>query len=94
MTHHRSTQVTVSNEPANSNFEAGTALENLRAEMVDIEALARAAEAAADALPAPATDRQGLLFGRIRRWRRRPRSRLAPRFALRTRRSRRNAAGH
>ena len=62
---HRSTQVRVSNEPQNSNFEAGTALENLRAEMIDIEALARAAEAAADALPTPTTDRQRLLFGRI-----------------------------
>jgi hypothetical protein len=62
---HRSTQVRVSNVPQNSNFEAGTALENLRAEMIDIEALARAAEAAADALPTPTTDRQRLLFGRI-----------------------------
>ncbi|HEX8112243.1 MAG TPA: hypothetical protein VF516_31130 [Kofleriaceae bacterium] len=62
---HRSTQVRVSNDPQNSNFEAGTALENLRAEMIDIEALARAAEAAADALPSPANDRQRLLFGRI-----------------------------
>lgn len=35
------------------------------AEVVDIEALARAAEAAADALPAPTSDRQRLLFGRI-----------------------------
>jgi hypothetical protein len=33
--------------------------------MVDIEALARSAEAAADALPSPANDRQRLLFGRI-----------------------------
>lgn len=49
MHRHRSTQPRVSNEPQNSNFEAGTALENLRAEVVDIEALARAAEAAADA---------------------------------------------
>jgi hypothetical protein len=62
---HRSTQTRVSNEPANSNFDAGTALENLRAEVVDIEALARAAEAAADALPAPTSDRQRLRFGRI-----------------------------
>jgi hypothetical protein len=62
---HRSTQVRVSNEPRNSNFEAGTALENLRAEIIDIEALARAAEAAADALPSPANDRQRLLFVRI-----------------------------
>jgi cystathionine beta-lyase/cystathionine gamma-synthase len=62
---HRSTQVRVSNDPQNSNFEAGTALENLRVEIVDIEALARAAEAAADALPAPTTDRQRLVFGRI-----------------------------
>jgi hypothetical protein len=66
---HRSTQPRVSNEPQNSNlngnFEAGTALENLRAEVVDIEALARAAEAAAEALPAPTTDRQRVVFGRI-----------------------------
>jgi hypothetical protein len=62
---HRSTQIRVSNEPQNSNFEAGTALENLRAEVVGIEALARAAEAAADALPAPTTDRQRVVFGRI-----------------------------
>jgi hypothetical protein len=62
---HRSTQVRVSNEPQNSNFEAGTALENLRAEVVEVEALARAAEAAADTLPAPTTDRQRLVFGRI-----------------------------
>ncbi|HEX3761050.1 MAG TPA: hypothetical protein VHW23_20285 [Kofleriaceae bacterium] len=33
--------------------------------MIDIEALARAAEAAADALPSPANDRRRLLFGRI-----------------------------
>jgi hypothetical protein len=65
MKNHRSTQDRVSNEPQNSNFEAGTALENLRAEMIDIEALARAAEAAADALPAPTTDHQRLVFGRI-----------------------------
>jgi hypothetical protein len=65
MSKHRSTPVRVSNEPQNSNFEAGTALENLRAEMMDVEALARAAEAAADALPAPTTARQRLVFGRI-----------------------------
>ena len=65
MKDHRSTQVRVSNEARNSNFEAGTALENLRAEMIDVEALARAAEAAADALPAPATDHQRRVFGRI-----------------------------
>ena len=51
MHRHRSTQPRISNEPQNSNFEASTALENLRAEVVDIEALARAAEAAADSLP-------------------------------------------
>lgn len=33
--------------------------------MVDIEALSRAAEAAADALPAPVTTRQRVFFGRI-----------------------------
>ncbi len=65
MSKHRSTQPRVSNEPQNSNFEAGTALENLRAEVIDIEALARAAEAAADALPTPTSDRQRLLYGRI-----------------------------
>ena len=55
----------VSNDPQLSNFERGTALENLRAEIIDIEALARAAEAAADGLPAPTADRQRLAFGRI-----------------------------
>jgi hypothetical protein len=50
---HRSTHVRVSNQPENSNFDAGTALENLRAEMIEIEALARAAEAASDALRCP-----------------------------------------
>ena len=65
MKDHRSTQPTVSNATPDSNFEAGTALENLRAEMIDIEALARAAEAAADALPTPTSDRQRLVFGRI-----------------------------
>jgi len=64
MKQHRSTQPTVSNAAPTSNFEPGTALENLRAEMIDIEALARAAEAAADALPSPASDRQRLVFGR------------------------------
>jgi hypothetical protein len=65
MSSHRSTQVTVPNEPENRNFEAGTALENLRAEVVQIEALIRATEAAADNLPAPTTDRQRLAFGRV-----------------------------
>src|ERR1700759_439105 len=65
MRNHRSPQPRVSNEPQNSNFEAGTALENLRAEFIDVEALARAAEAAAEALPTPTTDRQRLVFGRI-----------------------------
>jgi hypothetical protein len=69
MSKHRSTQPRVSNETQNSNldnnFEAGTALENLRAEVVDIEALARATEAAAEGLPAPTTDRQRVVFGRI-----------------------------
>jgi hypothetical protein len=65
MNTHRSTQDKVSHDPQNRNFEAGTALENLRAEVADTEALARAVEAAADALPAPATDRQRLVFGRI-----------------------------
>jgi hypothetical protein len=65
MPNHRSTQPRVTNEIPNRNFEAGTALENLRAEVIEIEALARAAEAAADALPAPTTDRQRLVYGRI-----------------------------
>jgi hypothetical protein len=65
MQSHRSTQTRVSNESHRSNFDAGTALENLRAEVVDIEALARAAEAAADALQTPTSDRQRLRFGRI-----------------------------
>jgi hypothetical protein len=65
MRQHHSTQPKVSNETQNSNFDPGTALENLRAEMIDVEALARAAEAAADALPAPTTDRQRVVFGRI-----------------------------
>ena len=56
---------TVSNRLQISNFDPGTTLENLRADVVDIEALARAAEAAADALPAPANDHQRILFGRI-----------------------------
>jgi hypothetical protein len=65
MSKHRSTQPRVSNQAQNSNFEAGTALEHLRAEFIDLEALTRAAEAAADGLPAPTTDHQRLLFGRI-----------------------------
>jgi hypothetical protein len=65
MTNHRSPQHKVSKEAQNSNSDAGTALENLRAEVIDIEALARAAEAAAEALPAPTTDRQRVVFGRI-----------------------------
>jgi len=65
MSNHRSTHAKVTNESVPSNFDPATALENLRAEVVDIEALARAAEAAADALPAPATARQRVLFGRI-----------------------------
>ena len=65
MQRHHSTQSKVSKDAENSNFDAGTALENLRAEVVDIEALARAAEAAAEALPAPKTDRQRVVYGRI-----------------------------
>ena len=49
MTKHRSTQAKVSKDAENDNFDAGTALENLRAEVVDIAALARAAEAASEA---------------------------------------------
>jgi hypothetical protein len=65
MKDHRSTHAKVTKAPENSNFEAGTALENLRAEIIDIEALIHAAEAAADTLPSPATDRQRVVFGRI-----------------------------
>jgi hypothetical protein len=64
MKRHRSTHPTIPNPAQNGNFDPGTALENLRAELIDVEALARAAEAAADALPAPANDRQRLLIGR------------------------------
>jgi hypothetical protein len=65
MSKHHSPQITVQNQAENGNFDAATALENLRAEVVQIEALARAAEAAADNLPAPTTDIQRLTFGRI-----------------------------
>ena len=65
MKSHRSTQHRVSNQAPHSNFEAGTALENLRVEVMEIEALARAVEAAADTLPTPTTDLQRLVFGRI-----------------------------
>ena len=58
-------RTTPPNDATDSNFEAGTALENLRAEMIDIEALARASESAAEALAFPTSDRQRLLFGRI-----------------------------
>jgi hypothetical protein len=62
---HRSTQSKASGDAENSNFDAGTALENLRAEVIDVEALARAAEAAAEALPLPTNDRQRVVFRRI-----------------------------
>ena len=62
---HRSTQIRVAKGASNSNFDAGTALEYLRTDVVDIEALARAAEAAADALPEPTNDWQRVVFGRI-----------------------------
>ena len=65
MPKHRSTQTRIAKEAENDNFDPGTALENLRAEVIDIEALARAAEAAAEALPMPTTDRQRVVFGRI-----------------------------
>ena len=65
MANHRSTQPKVSKAAEDINFDPGTALENLRAEVIDIEALARAAEAAAEALPMPANDRQRVVFGRI-----------------------------
>ena len=65
MEERRSTQSRISQDAEIINFDAGTALENLRAEVIDIEALARAAEAAAEALPAPANDRQRVVFGRI-----------------------------
>lgn len=62
---HCSTQAQVSKDAENDNFDAGTALENLRAEVVDIEALVRATDAAAEALPAPTTDHRRVVFGRI-----------------------------
>lgn len=65
MSKHHSTQVRVSNEAKISNFDAGTALENVRAEMIEVEALTRAAEEAADDLPAATTAHQRLVFGRI-----------------------------
>jgi cystathionine beta-lyase/cystathionine gamma-synthase len=65
MSTHRNPRPSVTNDPQNSNFDAGTALEHLRAEFIDIEALTRAAEAAADSLPAPSNARQRLVFGRI-----------------------------
>jgi hypothetical protein len=65
MRKHRSTQNRVSNTTEISNFDAGTALENLRAEVIEIEALARAAEEAADELPAATTAQQRLVFGRV-----------------------------
>jgi hypothetical protein len=65
MKEHRSTETRVSNTTEISNFDAGTALENLRAEVIEIEALARAAEEAADELPAATTAHQRLAFGRI-----------------------------
>ena len=65
MKNHRSTQARVSKEAEDSNLDAGTALENLRAEVVDIEALVRTAEAASEVLPAPTTDHQRVVFGRI-----------------------------
>jgi hypothetical protein len=71
MSKHHSTQDRVSKEAEVSNarnahkFDAGTALENLRAEMIEVEALARAAEEAADELPAATTAQQRLVFGRI-----------------------------
>jgi hypothetical protein len=65
MRKHHSTQVKVSNKGKISNFDAGTALENLRAEMIEVEALARAAEEAADELPSATTAQQRLVFGRI-----------------------------
>ena len=65
MREHRSTQSRVSKDAEIINFDAGTALENLRAEVIDIEALARATEAAAEALRMPADDRQYVVYGRI-----------------------------
>jgi hypothetical protein len=92
MPKHRSTQSKVSKDAEIINFDAGTALENLRAEVIDIEALARAAEAAAEALPAPATDRQRVVFGRILSLATKTSEQASAslRFASRTRRSARS----
>jgi hypothetical protein len=65
MRNHRSTHDRVPNVTDRSNFDPGNALEHLRAELIDVEALARAAEVAADALPSPQSDRLRLVYGRI-----------------------------
>ena len=65
MSAHRNPRPRISNQPQNSNVDAGTVLDQLRADVVDIEALVRATEAAAAALPAPTTDHQRVVFGRI-----------------------------
>jgi cystathionine beta-lyase/cystathionine gamma-synthase len=65
MSVHRSTQPRVSNQTEISNFDPGTALENLRAELIEVEALAHAAEEAANELATPRNARQRLVIGRI-----------------------------
>ena len=64
MSTHRSTQPTVSNESQNSNFEAGTVLENLRAEVSGHRG-AHPCRRGGRRSPAPTTDRQRVVFGRI-----------------------------
>jgi hypothetical protein len=62
---HRSTQPKVTNQTEISNFDPGTALENLRAELIEVEALAHAAEEAANELAMPRNARQRRVIGRI-----------------------------
>ena len=62
---HRSTPPRVSRDPQHRNFDLAAALRNLRMDVVELEALARATEAAAELLPAPTTEHHEVIFGRI-----------------------------
>jgi hypothetical protein len=66
---HRSTPSRVSRDPQHRNFDRNfdlaAALKNLRTDVVEIEALARATEAAAELLPAPTAEHHEVIFGRI-----------------------------
>ena len=69
MSGHRSTPSRVSRDPQHRNFDhnfdLAAALKNLRTDVVEIEALARATEAAVELLPAPTTEHHEVIFGRI-----------------------------